>query len=228
MECKECYSLTRITRNILTVDHMKVMHSSCTDQSKLSVSTWIRPFCSCCRVVCYFPNCSSSTSIAERQNCLPLSWQAYSARSRSLISWKLFVLDLTSALSETIVFDLRSVKRQRWSTFSPLSAQLSCQPVTYFGLFMKYRHSFATILPQFYHNFTTEPLCSPQNKSTVCNNTRSKHGAIVVQSQQIQCRLSRPIGLFMKYRLVWFHICPLAVLSCWRYLSMILNKSNLC
>ena len=34
-----------------------------------------------------------------------------------------------------------------WSAFSPLSAQLSCQPVTYFGLFMKYRHSFATILP---------------------------------------------------------------------------------
>ena len=31
--------------------------------------------------------------------------------------------------------------------FSPLSAQLSCQPVTYFSLFMKYRHSFATILP---------------------------------------------------------------------------------
>ena len=34
-----------------------------------------------------------------------------------------------------------------WSSFSPLSAQLSCQPVTYFGLLMKYRHSFATILP---------------------------------------------------------------------------------
>ena len=59
-----------------------------------------------------------------------------------------------------------------------------------------------------YHNFTIEPLCSPRNKSTVCNNTRSKHGAITVKSRQIQCRLSRPIGLFMKYRLVWFHICP--------------------
>ena len=59
---------------------------------------------------------------------------------------KLFVLDLTSDQSEIVVFDLRSVKRQRWSSFSPLSAQLSCQPITYFGLFMKYLHSFATIL----------------------------------------------------------------------------------
>ena len=57
----------------------------------------------------------------------------------------------TSALSEIVVVDLRSVKRQHWSSFSPLDTQLSCQPVTYFGLFMKYRHSFATILPQFYH-----------------------------------------------------------------------------
>ena len=30
--------------------------------------------------------CSSLTSIAERQNCLPMSWQAHSVRSRSLIS----------------------------------------------------------------------------------------------------------------------------------------------
>ena len=47
---------------------------------------------------------------------------------------KLFVLDLTSALFEivvcSVVFDLRSVKRQRWSSFSPLSAQLSCQAVS--------------------------------------------------------------------------------------------------
>ena len=72
-------------------------------------------------------------------------------------------------------------------------------------------------MPQFYHNFTIEPLCSPRNKSTVCNNTRSKHGAITVKSRQIQCRLSRPIGLFMKYRLVSFHVCPC-------YLSTILNN----
>ena len=31
-------------------------------------------------------NCSSLTPIAEHQNCLPLSWQAHSVRSRSLIS----------------------------------------------------------------------------------------------------------------------------------------------
>ena len=44
-----------ITHNIWTLDHVKVMHSSCADQSKSSVSTWIRLFCSCCRVVCHFP-----------------------------------------------------------------------------------------------------------------------------------------------------------------------------
>ena len=33
-------------------------------------------------------------------------------------------------------------------------------------------------------------------------NTRLKHEAITVKSRQIQCRLSRPIGLFMKYRIV--------------------------
>ena len=44
MECKECYFLTRFTCNIWTLDHVKVMHSSCADQSKSSVSTWIRLF----------------------------------------------------------------------------------------------------------------------------------------------------------------------------------------
>ena len=59
-------------------------------------STWTRPFCSCVvalysisrphSVLIESGNCSSLTSIAERQNCLPLSWQAHSVRSRSLIS----------------------------------------------------------------------------------------------------------------------------------------------
>ena len=89
------YSLTRIMRNIWTLDHVKVMHSSCADQSKSSVSTWIRPFFSFCPVVCHFPavfrlnrelQLFVLTSIAERQNCFPLSWQAHSVRSRSLIS----------------------------------------------------------------------------------------------------------------------------------------------
>ena len=144
MECKECYFLTRITLNIWTLDHVKVMHSSCADQSSpsslarplrgltystlkfmwslarplrgLAYSTlkFMRSTCGksttnpnrACQlgfdlsvhVVALYAisrpysvliesgNCSYLTSIAERQNCLPLSWQAHSVRSRSLIS----------------------------------------------------------------------------------------------------------------------------------------------
>ena len=61
-------------------------------------------------------NCSSLTSIEESQNCLPLSWQAHSVRSLSLIHWsverKLFVLNLTSALSRIWDRCLRSQKRE--------------------------------------------------------------------------------------------------------------------
>ena len=138
------------------------MHSSCADQSKSSVSTWIRPFCSLCRVVCHFP---AVFRLNREWQLLVLN---FNRRASELFALKLtsaqceiaffnFIeawsesCSLTSALSEIVVFDLRSVKRQRWSSFSPLFAQLSCQPVTYFGLFMKYRHSFATILPQCYH-----------------------------------------------------------------------------
>ena len=69
MECKECYFLTRITRNIWTLDHVKVMHSSCARQSKSSVSTWIRPFCSCCRVVCHSPVLSWCTGSQGNDHC---------------------------------------------------------------------------------------------------------------------------------------------------------------
>ena len=50
---------------------------------------------------------------------------------------KLFVLDLTSAWSEIVVFDLRSVKRQPWSSFSPLSVAgpLSLQVSNIFEVF---------------------------------------------------------------------------------------------
>ena len=68
----------------------------------------------------------------------------------------------------------------------PLSSAVSLSPTSVC------LWNIGTVLPQFYHNFTIEPLCSPRNKSTVCNNTRSKHGAIMVKSRQIQCRLSRP------------------------------------
>ena len=155
MECKECYSLTRITRNILTVDHVKVMHSSCTDQSKLSVSTWIRPFCSCCRVVCYFPNCSSLTLIAERQNCLPLSWQAYSARSHSLISWKRGAKAVRPWLNKRIVWD-RCLRSQKCKATALIylqsfvrSAQLSaCHLLRFvYEISAQFCHNFTTILP---------------------------------------------------------------------------------
>ena len=50
---------------------------------------------------------------------------------------KLFVLDLTSAWSEIVVFDLRIVKRQRWSSVSPLSfaGSLSLQVSNIFEVF---------------------------------------------------------------------------------------------
>ena len=38
---KNAIFVTRITRNIWTLDHMKVMHSSCTDQSKSSMSAFL-------------------------------------------------------------------------------------------------------------------------------------------------------------------------------------------
>ena len=141
MECKECYFLTRITRNIWTLDHVKVMHSSCADQSKSSVSTWIRPFCSCCRIVCHFPAVFR----------LKREWQLFVCGASATFEPFSFSKMAQNVTQYCHVCKHKERLGRLWSSFSPLSAQLSCQSVTYFGLFMKYRHSFATMLPQFYH-----------------------------------------------------------------------------
>ena len=175
MKCKECYFLTRITRNIWPwITWRSYIAAAPTNPNRacqlgfgLSVHVVAlyaisRPY----SVLIESGNCSSFTSITESQNCLPLSWQAHSVRSRSSISLK---------RGAKAVRCLRSQKREATALVFlqsfVRSAQLTACPLLRFVY---------EISAQFCHNFTIEPLCSPRNNSTVCNNTRSKHGAITV------------------------------------------------
>ena len=102
----------------------------------------------------------------------------------------LMVRPLTSALSEIVVFDLRSEANLVFLQSFVRSTQLSACHLLRFVY---------EISAQFCHNFTIEPLCSPRNKSAVCNNTLSKHGASTVKSRQIQCRLSTLLYLALRF-----------------------------
>ena len=63
----------------------RVTFGPCADQSKSSVSTWILPFCSCCRVVCHFP-----------------------AVFRLNREWQLFALNFNRGTSELLALELTS------------------------------------------------------------------------------------------------------------------------
>ena len=56
---------------------------------------------------------------------------------------------------------------------------------------MKYRHSFAIILRQFYH--WNHFVHHEKGQLFVTTLVQSKHGDITVKSRQIQCKLSRPL-----------------------------------
>ena len=73
------------SRHIWTLDHVKVTHSSCPNESKLSVSTWIQLFCSFCCVV----------------------WH-YLALFRLNQELQLFVLNFNRRVSELFALDLTS------------------------------------------------------------------------------------------------------------------------